>query len=470
MFAGRQARKDVLESSGLQEALAWHMLPLLSIRELASVACTNRAFRDVAYLRDEVWVSAAADFLSPKYPSLASKDRPTIQEVLQRRLQARKNIATGQHYASVEIASGVFVEKMQFSTCGALFALETTHTQLYRVSLYTLSVFSVHDCSQLWQRSLASVMAQDSDQQAESTLSTLTQWHFDHACLSICWVEPNGVQFHFRKLDARTGHSVASSALSLCGVTGIGEGSRAYHHQLGFSHSGHQLSASVVVKEQGYSGLVVFVIDAETGQQDFSTGRLGGTGFPSKPVWAVNDTLLATSGRLICLQTEATCLLGKGRFHARAFNNTGSCLACSYWQGRHEAVSFIDPADAAAGAELFRVEDQVFIGFVSASQCVLMPETVGLVEIEVWDIQQRVCLHAFKSKPLCWIGSAKCLFLDHMLCTANSDLFLCSLHAGRAKLWLEAVALFSVSPDESCVATVVVSGSKTRVLLAKLIH
>lgn len=137
MLAGRQARKDVLESSGLQEVLAWHVLPLLGINDIAAVACTCRPLKSAAYIRDEAWVSAAADRLSPVHPSFASMDRSAIQEALHRRLQARKNISSGQRLSSVEILMVVYVSKVQFSRCSTLLALETGGS--------LLAVFLVHD-------------------------------------------------------------------------------------------------------------------------------------------------------------------------------------------------------------------------------------------------------------------------------------------------------------------------------------
>ena len=85
LTAGRQARVDRLEafSPELQAALAWHMVPKLTVKGLMAFACTCKAFRSTAYLRDEPWRSLAADDLPPLHPSLAGLDRAAVQKVLQ---------------------------------------------------------------------------------------------------------------------------------------------------------------------------------------------------------------------------------------------------------------------------------------------------------------------------------------------------------------------------------------------------
>ncbi|KAK9810771.1 hypothetical protein WJX73_006124 [Symbiochloris irregularis] len=74
----------------LQQALAWHMLPLLDLHSLAALACTCTGLRSLAYQRDELWRSAAASVLPPQQPIPTS--RAATQHALQRRADIKRNI------------------------------------------------------------------------------------------------------------------------------------------------------------------------------------------------------------------------------------------------------------------------------------------------------------------------------------------------------------------------------------------
>lgn len=472
-LAGRQARKDALETTGLQEVLAWHMLPLLSLRDLARCACTCKALRDISYLRNEVWASAAAEKLSPQHPLLASKDRSAVQDFLQRRLQARRTISSGPALSSVELSSTGHVSKMQFSVCGRLFAV--------MVASVSISVFAVQDCSRLWQRSVFSILEQGSNLQANLTHWGLTQWHLDLTCLSICWVDTRGLNVHFRQLEACTGNSILSLALPLSSIRGLEEAGMIQRHQIAFSHSGHDIAASVVVQsDPGANHLVIFVLDATTFELKFSTSHHScspklNLGMSLQIVWSNSDAIFAACGTLTTLQHQATCPLGKfaAQIQPVAFNKPGTYLACiQFAVDFQQAASFIDLSGDVAGAELFKVHSHDVVGFLSAETCVLMPEKRSHAVCEIWNIPQQVCLHAMESRALAWTGSRELLLDDFVLFMGYTKrqyrhgLFLCSLNAGGAKLCLESIASFCVSPDETVLA--IVGYSQRHLSLVKL--
>ena len=59
-----------LSQTPLQQDLASKVIPLLSLHEMAATACAGKLLRDVAYERDDVWISAATAFLPPQHPPL----------------------------------------------------------------------------------------------------------------------------------------------------------------------------------------------------------------------------------------------------------------------------------------------------------------------------------------------------------------------------------------------------------------
>ncbi|KAK9795909.1 hypothetical protein WJX73_008129 [Symbiochloris irregularis] len=117
---GGKASQHLLESADLQEILAYHSLPLLSLRDLATVACTCTALRDLAYRRDELWRSCAAECHSLLPPLLMSRlpgmQRVEVQDLLQRRHQVqhllfspdsrRLAIVTAQQLTMFSVPSG----------------------------------------------------------------------------------------------------------------------------------------------------------------------------------------------------------------------------------------------------------------------------------------------------------------------------------------------------------------------------
>ena len=465
MLAGRQARKDVLENTGLQEVLAWHVLPLLGIKDIGAFASVCTAFRDAAYLRNEPWVSAAADHLSPRQTSLGSKDRSAVQDLLRRRLQARRNISSGQVHSSVQLLSSGFVTNLRFSVCGTLLAAQ--------MSPWQIMVFAVCDCSRLWRKSLASFLGREGSQPAELAPWRPLAWHLDSLHLSVCWPDAATQSVHLRKFDARTGALVAAPSLGIREVSSFPDGVTLgqHPHQLAFSHNGHLLAGNVIVRERHELGLVVFVLDVETFQVRLSTGRLDASSsrnaLLSGLIWSGDDAILAAARELVHVQTGATCLLGNSdelQFCARAFNKTGSCLACvQIPQSRyHQTASFIDTAPNAAGAELFRVQDHTVVGFLSANQCVLMRNNSSFTaRFTVWDVEQQACQQAIDPRLFYSSGSPQLVLDSFILCTGaltkhdlDEGLFQCSLASGRAKLLLDKISLFCVSPDESMIATV----------------
>ena len=331
----------------------------------------------------------------------------------------------------------------------------------------------MRNCAKLWQRSLASIFGGLS--QAETARWAVRQWHFDLTCFSLCWLCIGGQCLHLCKLDAGTGHFIASLSFPLSSIDGINEVFAIHQSQMAFSSDGQRLAASVSVKEEGEDtrAMVIVVLNVETFQVHMWTVSLvisyDEWSIGSTPVWSANDAMLAASRRLMHLQNEAVQSLGnsdEALFRATAFNRTGTCLACvqlAVGGVTRQITSFVDPAD---GAELFRVSNKGFIAFLTARRCVLKPEPgSNTVRCEVWDIGQKLCLQAVESRSLDWYGAPQ-LVLDSYLLgkgwmkrtgSHNGDhgsaLVVYSLDAGTAQAFAESLHQFCASPDECTIVS-----------------
>ncbi|KAK9790946.1 hypothetical protein WJX73_006079 [Symbiochloris irregularis] len=141
-----------ITSPGLQDVMTWHVLPSLELRSLAALSCSCTVLRAMAYGQDGLWRCAATAFLPPFHPALTGKDRAAVQAVMQRRFQARKNIAAGQTGEHVELASDdSTIHEALFSPCGSRVVI---------VSTRHLSAFSVKDGVLLWRKSREDVAPQ----------------------------------------------------------------------------------------------------------------------------------------------------------------------------------------------------------------------------------------------------------------------------------------------------------------------
>lgn len=73
--AGARPGKQLLASGQLQHVLACSALPLLNLSSLAALACSAPLLRDIAYLDDRNWATAAAAFLPPQHPSVTGENQ-----------------------------------------------------------------------------------------------------------------------------------------------------------------------------------------------------------------------------------------------------------------------------------------------------------------------------------------------------------------------------------------------------------
>lgn len=95
MPAGSKQQGCVISDS-LQTVLGWHVLPQVSVHDLARLACSCRTLRDTAYQSDQAWRSAAIAHLPAAMRfQLQTSDRVGVQHVLQRRATATRNLMKG---------------------------------------------------------------------------------------------------------------------------------------------------------------------------------------------------------------------------------------------------------------------------------------------------------------------------------------------------------------------------------------
>lgn len=149
--AGNMAAvQELISSSGLQQALAWNMLPLLTLRELGCTAASCRSFRDCAYRREELWSSNAETFLPPGHPSLSSSDRASVQQVMSSRALARSHIISGQ------------TKTQQVAVCArasaVLFSPSARHCAVFLHEEGSLVLISVQVGAELWRKDVRSTM------------------------------------------------------------------------------------------------------------------------------------------------------------------------------------------------------------------------------------------------------------------------------------------------------------------------
>ncbi|KAK9812095.1 hypothetical protein WJX73_006203 [Symbiochloris irregularis] len=96
--ASGRNRESSLISQELQDVTAAHLLPLLTIQALGSLACSCRTMRALTKARHGIWAAAARASLLPHEASgiHVSADRASVQHLLLRRYQAQRNLLAGQ--------------------------------------------------------------------------------------------------------------------------------------------------------------------------------------------------------------------------------------------------------------------------------------------------------------------------------------------------------------------------------------
>lgn len=105
MYGAAEEQVGII-SDALQGVLAWEMLPLLSLHDLAQLACTSTVMRDTSYKQNQAWRNSAC----AQYPELGLQlqqlDRAGVQLNMQRRLTAVNNIKSCQTTGLVRVKLG----------------------------------------------------------------------------------------------------------------------------------------------------------------------------------------------------------------------------------------------------------------------------------------------------------------------------------------------------------------------------
>lgn len=117
-----------LASAQLRDVLIWHVLPLLTVRELGVLACTCTALREWTYQMEWLWRQAAEQLLPPQHPPLSRPPmthRAVVQRALQRRFAARKNILSGAAPSKISLMVIDDVLQLVFSRCATYLLIVT---------------------------------------------------------------------------------------------------------------------------------------------------------------------------------------------------------------------------------------------------------------------------------------------------------------------------------------------------------
>ena len=384
MAAGCQARVRTVEAfpTELQGVFADLVLPRLNLRDLVCVSCSCQALRDAAYLRDEPWRCAASEFLPPAHPSLSGLSRTWVQNVLQKRVDARRNVTAGRTGSVLEVFRGTRpVSKLQFSVCGN-FVCAFFEDKYHQDGTSHVAVFSSRDGTQLWQTGLSSI--KESWRKPAYVFWETMQWHFDSAAVSLCVVagsrhrrSPEDMHVHTCKLQSRSGVVMDPTSVQLSTVYGVTDQKKLGGFQLAFSHSGCLLAVAHLMRTENAARAEranTFVLDVESSVVLLSVGRTvrGLNNRLRTPLWSWDDSMLFSSGQLIHLQSSVVHLFaGPGHDNAQygpgAFSSHDAFLGFSCDGGPRIAVS-------ASGAEVFRLKHQncSFISFLGALDQVLI--------------------------------------------------------------------------------------------------
>ena len=466
------------------------MLPRLNLKDLISVSCTCKALRDAAYLRDEPWRRAASEFLPPAHPSCAGLSRTAVQQVLQQRVAARRNVIAGRTGASLEIFTGPrTVSKLQWSVCGNFVAVLTDETYLDDAS--RLSLYSAPDGAQLWQQELNFI--KESCGLLALRYWERMQWHIGSGDMLIAVLsndEPTTdvsvdfVKLSLCKLVTDTGALSSTSSAQLCYSDGFNNGNAMWGHNLAFSHQGRMMA--VVHNWESVEGqthsfeLRGVVLDVEACTVLLTVQRpVPDPHDVFAPVWAHNDSMVVAACRLVHVDTGVVHVLNDPRdlnaheSDGRAFDRTGAYLGythAGHWTMNSPRMASV--FDTASGSDLFQDNGCRFVSFFSCSRRVLLMRDktihrggylpMGMEHTaEIWSFATRSCLQAVKLSGALHMMELPQLHFDSVLFWqgprpgAGLSLQLWRLGASTAKLQLRRVAVWCMSPDGCTLATAV---------------
>lgn len=123
MEAGSQPHPHLLNTPGLLEPLQSLVLPKLPAVALGMLACTCKRLKQmVDSMPLEVWQAAAAEALPP-HPSLHTRSRPELQQLVGRYLSAKRNLYSGACQVTSDVydwnIGGMSPERATFSPDGS---------------------------------------------------------------------------------------------------------------------------------------------------------------------------------------------------------------------------------------------------------------------------------------------------------------------------------------------------------------
>lgn len=209
----------MLTASGIHTVLQQRVLPLLSIRDLASLTCTCVALRQLAHAEPELWRAGAAGLLPPAAALLAAADIATVKLGLKAYGKFRRALKYELPVGSVSVPGR---RSLCISPDGRLLALllfEGTVRDLYddqanytpgasvlRLSLEILSPFPGF-CSPHRQVLVDKVSFM-------SNHGAVMAWSRDSKYVSLCY-QLSTADCLFQQFDAWTGEQLVSFELPL---------------------------------------------------------------------------------------------------------------------------------------------------------------------------------------------------------------------------------------------------------------
>lgn len=430
----------LLQSSELLHVLEQHMLPYLSLWDLAKMACTNTSLRRLAYQSPSAWHTAATECLPPRYPQLAPAIRVAgVQAVMQHRATAISNalspqsesqqqdlplvrgiddqpvswvgfshdgtrmaILSTQHLSMVECETGNSVWRVPVSTYGPVLGI-TSAVRLLRLGMFLKLewVAGAH----IIQASLDQLQRLDTPE------------------LSSC---PPSLQLF--RIDAQNGK--ASTALSVqlddfCGrAAHVPWSDNVWQSIQTFVSPGAGLVAFLAQQSsnQQARAQAVYMCDAATGilivpTPIWQSSQLGNE-IDDQFLWSPDGTILATSQWIY----DASALSIKDLQHpfpfvAAAFEQHGKYFGGSTSFREPHAAAF----DTSSGAVLLERNDVFFCCFCSTQARVILKTGNDIdSHLQVWDLHQQQCMHSFSMPDPapyadCGIVNVECILRDRVL-------------------------------------------------------
>lgn len=410
--AGQSREHRLFTSPEMQHTLALHMVPLLTLRELAVTASTCTALRDMVYQCTKAWTDAAAAHLPACHPSVSGCDLASLQRLLQRRLEARRNVSLGKTNSHVRISGFTdSVQALHFSPCGSrLFVATCDH-----ITVFALPFGSEH---QKWRASLAEL------QEACCTLlgkesCGIRAWFHGQEVITACsqaWdlddltIDAN---LHVFRYSALTGASLGvGCSYDFASIIDfdLPESAVISADKMQFSNNGHFLAVSLGISGAMESGLDssahLVILDVDNEVVLWHITLKGSEHFGSVPcaIWSSDSTMVMAGNRLARLQDNH--ITDFKDFHYTAlnavqFNRAGDVLGFNLDSpagADSPRMAFAVFLDVKSGTELFRVEGKRFCTFFTTRKCALL-QPMNVFDpnddaMEVWDLVHHSCIRS----------------------------------------------------------------------------